>query len=188
MPKKERDEFFISGIIKGTKKTKKEKEKESKEQKKEFEENKSINNKDSTNFFIKGMILGKKETDNNIIKYYNEKYKHLEEKDKEQKNINFKNENGDEKNNFVENPFKIEINENINSNPLNIEINKNTEDINNLNSKIEIEKSNKMNFNFDSKSPEIIGTDIKTPNQLSGNIHENNIQHFDINVQNPNQK
>ena len=188
VPKKEKEEFFISGIIKGTKKTKKEKEKEkeSKEQKKELEENKSTNNKDSTNFFIKGMILGKKETDNNIIKYYNEKYKHLEEKDKEQNNINFKNENGNEKNNFVENPFKIEINENINSDPLNIEINKNTEDINNFNSKIEIEKSNKMNFNFDSKSPEIIGTDIKTPNQLSGNIHENNIQPFDINVQNPN--
>ena len=163
--KKEKEEFFISGIIKGTKKTKKEKEKEkeSKERKKENEENKSINNKESTDFFLKGMILGKKETDKNIIKYYNEKYKPLEEKDKKL------NEIGNEENKFIENPFKlnnIEIKENINSNPSNIEINKNTEDINNLNSKI--------------------GTDIKTPNQLTGNIHENNIQPFDINIQNPN--
>jgi len=48
---------------------------------------------------------------------------------------------------------------------------------------------NKINFNFESKSPEIIGTDIKTPIQLPGNINENNnnnVQPFDINAQSKN--
>ena len=189
---KENEEFCLTGIIKGTK----EKEKEKKESKKESEEKKDNNLKSSTEFILTGIILGKKETDSKIIKIYNEKNK-SQEKEKENKEqndnnlninaqLNIDNPNQNDNNNKIENPFKskvastdinnkIEINGNINPNPLNIEINKNTEDI------------NKINFNFESKSPEIIGTDIKTPNQISGNINENNnIQPFDINVQNKN--
>ena len=188
--KEEEKEFCLTGIIKGKKEKEKEKEKE--------EEKKDIDIKSSTEFIITGIILGKKETDSKIIKIYNEKNK-SQEKDKEKENkeknnmninaeLNIDNLNQNNNNIKLENPFKskmtstdidnkIEINGNINSNPLNIELNKNTEDI------------NKINFNFESKSPEIIGTDIKTPIQLPGNINENNnnnVQPFDINAQSKN--
>ena len=195
--KEEEKEFCLKGIIKGTKEKEKEKEKEKKDLKKE-EKKKDIDIKSSTEFIITGIILGKKETDSKIIKIYNEKNK-SQEKDKEKENkeknnmninaeLNIDNLNQNNNNIKLENPFKskmtstdinnkIEINGNINSNPLNIELNKNTEDI------------NKINFNFESKSPEIIGTDIKTPIQLPGNINENNnnnVQPFDINAQSKN--
>ena len=70
--------------------------------------------------------------------------------------------------------IKIYNEKKINANPSNIDINKDKEDI------------NKINFNLDSKSPEMIGTDIKSPNQLQGSTNQNNIHSFDINAQNKN--
>ena len=193
---KENEDFCLTGVIKGTKKAKKEKEKEKKDLKKESEEKKDNDLNNSTEFLLTGIILGKKETDNKIIKLYNEKYKSQkkEKENKEQNNnninineeLNIDNQNQNDNNIKIENPFrqkeasidinnKIEINGNINPNPLNIEIDNNTKDI------------NKINLNFESKSPEIVGTDIKTPNRLPKSINENNyIQPFDINAKNKN--
>ena len=187
--KKESEEFCIKGVIKGRKKNIKEEKKEN--PKEEIKEEKN----DGIDFILKGMILGKNEKDTKIIKYYNEKYKN-QEKEKENNEQNIINinaqsnlENLNTNNKIIENPFKskIELNGNINPNPSNIELALNPPELNtNLNQNIELEKSNKININIDSKTPEIIGTDVKTPNLISGGINENIIQPFDINVQKQN--